>query len=50
MEIVQARFPALAELAQQEVMKLSEPKRLHLLIMQITLARDEAAARELLSV
>jgi hypothetical protein len=47
-EIVQTRFPALAELAQQKVVKLSEPKQFHGLIMQIAMARDEAAARELL--
>jgi hypothetical protein len=50
MEIVQTRFPALAELTQREVMKLSEPKRLHRLITQMMVARDEAAAREILGV
>ena len=47
-EVVQTRFPALAELAQQKVVTLSEPKQFHELIMQIAVARDEAAARELL--
>jgi hypothetical protein len=46
--IVQTRFPALAQLAQQKVATLSEPKQFHGLIMQIAMARDEAATRELL--
>ena len=50
MEIVQARFPALAELTQREITKLGEPMQFHRLITQITLARDEVAAREILSV
>ncbi len=49
MEIIQARFPSLAEMTQQEVTKLNEPQQLHRLITQITVARDEAAAREILS-
>ena len=47
-EIVQTRFPAPAQLAQQKVATLSEPKQFHGLIMQIALARDEAAARDVL--
>ncbi len=46
---MQARFPPLVERTQREIATLSEPKQLHRLIMQIAAARDEAAAREILS-
>jgi hypothetical protein len=49
-ELVQTRFPALAQLAQQKVMQLSEPRQFHGLVMQIALAHDEAAARDVLNV
>lgn len=49
-EIVQTHFPVLAQLAQQKVTKLSDSRQLHGLIMQLTLARDEAAARDVLNV
>ena len=49
-ELVQARFPALAQQAQQKLTMVSEPKQLHKLIVQIAVARDEAAARETLNI
>ncbi len=48
-EVVQGRFPALGELAQQTVRQESRPDALHLLIKQISAAPDEAFARWLLS-
>jgi len=40
-EIVQERFPPLAELAQQKVAKVNEPSVLHFLVRQVTTAPDE---------
>ncbi|MDQ2886219.1 MAG: hypothetical protein M3Y39_09045 [Chloroflexota bacterium] len=48
-ELVQTRFPALTQLAEQKVMQLSEPRQFHGLTMQIALSRDEKAARDVLS-
>lgn len=49
-EFVQARFPSLADLAQQKVMNVSEPQRLHKLIMQLATISNEEAAQKLLQV
>ena len=48
-ELVQTRFPALAQQAQQKLTMVSEPKQLHKLIVQIAVAHDETAARDVLS-
>ncbi len=47
-EVVQGRFPALGELAQQTVRQESRPDALHLLIKQISAAPDEVFTRQLL--
>src|SRR5712692_519506 len=47
--IVKARFPSLAELAQQEITKIDNPAVLNLLAQQISTAPDESVARWLLS-
>ena len=43
--IVETRFPALVEKAQQVVERLNKPDELNLLIKQITLAPDEDKAQ-----
>jgi hypothetical protein len=47
--IAQARFPALAWQVQQKLAMVSELERLHRLIVQIAVARDEAAVRDMLN-
>jgi len=47
--VVETRFPALVELAQERVVRLNKPDELNLLIKQIILAPDEDKARWLLS-
>ena len=44
-EIVQERFPPLAELAQQKVAKVRDSVALHILIRHVTKAPDENIAR-----
>ena len=46
--IVKARFPALAELAQQKVAEINKPDVLNFLLEQISIEPDEAAVRALL--
>src|SRR5712692_6864505 len=47
--VVETRFPALVEMAQERVVRLNKPDELNLLIKQIILAPDEDKARWLLS-
>jgi|SRR5712692_4369244 len=47
--IVKARFPALAELAQQEVTQINNPDVLDFLAQKISIAPDESMVRWLLS-
>jgi hypothetical protein len=47
--IVKARFPTLAELAQQKVAQINNPGALNLLLEQISTAPDEKMVRFLLS-
>ena len=47
--IVKARFPALTELAQQEVTKIDNPGVLDVLAQKISTAPDESMVRWLLS-
>jgi hypothetical protein len=47
--IVKARFPTLAELAQQKVAQFNNPGALNLLLEQISTAPDEKMVRFLLS-
>ena len=47
--IVKARFPTLAELAQQKVSQINNPGALNLLLEQISTAPDEKMVRFLLS-
>ena len=47
--IVKARFPTLAELAQQKVTQINNPGALNLLLEQISTAPDEKMVRFLLS-
>jgi len=47
-EVVQARFPTLEELAQQTITQVRDRGALHLLIKQISAAPDEAFTRQLL--
>jgi hypothetical protein len=46
--IVRGRFPALTELAQEEVVKINKPDVLEYLIEQVSTAPDEAMVRQLL--
>ena len=46
--VVKARFPALAELAQQKVAEINKPDVLNFLLEQISIEPDEAAVRALL--
>jgi hypothetical protein len=46
--IVRGRFPALTELAQEEVVKIDKPDVLDYLIEQVSTAPDEAMIRQLL--
>ncbi len=48
-ELIEVRFPALVEIAQQQVARLNKPDELSRLTKQIALAPDEATARWLLS-
>ncbi len=48
-EAVEARFPTLLQLAQQQVVRLTELETLSLLHKQVVTAPDEKAARWLLS-
>ena len=48
-ELVEARFPALLEIAQQQVVRLAKLDALSILHKQIGLASDEAIARWLLN-
>ncbi|MBE3560009.1 MAG: hypothetical protein IMW89_12395 [Ktedonobacteraceae bacterium] len=45
-EIVKVRFPALQELAQVHVAALEQPDALQKLTVQVSVARDEAEARQ----
>jgi hypothetical protein len=47
-EFVQTRFPALTVLAQQQVIHVNEPQRLHALFMQLAIVDGEDAAQKLL--
>jgi hypothetical protein len=47
--IIKARFPELAELAQQQVTKFNDPGALDLLVQKVSTAPDEAMVRWLLS-
>lgn len=47
--IVKARFPELAEYAQQQVTRFKDPGALDLLVQKISTAPDEAIVRWLLS-
>ena len=47
-DFVEVRFPALVEIAQQQVARLNKPDELSRLMKQIALAPDEATARWLL--
>src|SRR5205823_3336233 len=47
--IVKARFPALAELAEQKVTKINKPDALNMLAQQIFVAPDEHMVRWLLT-
>jgi flagellar biosynthesis/type III secretory pathway protein FliH len=47
--IVKARFPALADLAQQKAMQINNAKALDILVQQLTSAPDEPTAHWLLS-
>ena len=47
--VVETRFPALVEMAQERIVRLNKPDELNLLIKQIILALDEDKARWLLS-
>ena len=47
--IVKARFPALTELAQQQVAQINKPDALDLLLQKISTAPDESMVRWLLS-
>jgi len=49
LNVVKARFPALAELAQQQVAQINSPDNLDLLIQKISTAPDESLVRWLLS-
>ncbi len=46
--IIRRRFPALAELAQQQVAQINKPDVLDYLIEQVSTAPDEAMIRQLL--
>jgi hypothetical protein len=46
--VVEGRFPLLAELAQQKVVKVKKPDALDLLLKALTVAPDEMTARVLL--
>ncbi len=46
--VVKGRFPALVELAQSNVMKVTKPDALDLVLQAITQAHDERTARLLL--
>ena len=48
-DIVQARFPLLADLARQRVAQMNDEKSLRGLLVQISTAPDEASARLLLA-
>ena len=48
-EFIEARFPALVEVAQEQVVRLNKPDELSRLTKQIALAPDEATARWVLS-
>lgn len=47
--LVKARFPALADLAQEEVERINKPDMLDMLVQQIAIADDEKMARWLLT-
>jgi flagellar biosynthesis/type III secretory pathway protein FliH len=47
--IVKARFPALADLAQQKTTQINHAKALDILVQQVSSAPDEPTARWLLS-
>ena len=46
--LVNARFPALTNLAHQKVASMTQPEAFHTLLAQIAVAPNEAAAREFL--
>ena len=46
--IVRGRFPALTELAQEQVVKIDKPDVLEYLIEQVSTAPDESMVRQLL--
>ncbi len=47
--IVRARFPALAELAKQQAAQIDNPAALNILAQKVVIAPDEDAVRWLLS-
>jgi len=49
LDLIEARFPALVEMAQQQVAHLNKSDELSRLMKQIALAPDEATARWLLN-
>jgi septum formation topological specificity factor MinE len=49
LDVVVARFPHLADLARQKVNQINDERKLRNLLVQISIAQDEAAARSLLA-
>jgi hypothetical protein len=49
LDVVVARFPHLADLARQKVNQINDEQKLRNLLVQISIAQDEAAARSLLA-
>ena len=47
--LVEVRFPSLAELAQQNIVQITKPDQLDLLIQEIVHAPDETIVRWILS-
>ena len=45
LEVIQARFPTLAEVAQEQVLRMNEPTKLSQLVKLMINAPDEATAR-----
>lgn len=48
-EIVEERFPPLAEFAERQVAQIQEPQALHLLVKRVSTASDESAVRRALT-
>ena len=47
-QLVKARYPALADLAQQEAERMNKPDKFDMLVQQIAIADDEKMVRWLL--